>query len=75
VSRLSELATAVGVTDNAVRLHLGSLQREGLVRQSGVRRSVGKPAHVYDVTLAVPRPRASTSPAVLQACWIGVTNR
>jgi predicted ArsR family transcriptional regulator len=49
---IGELATALGVTDNAVRLHLGSLQRDGLVRQSGVRRSVGKPAHVYDVTPA-----------------------
>jgi predicted ArsR family transcriptional regulator len=49
---IDELATALGVTDNAVRSHLSSLERDGLVRQSGVRRSVGKPAYVYDVTPA-----------------------
>ena len=49
---VEELAVALGVTDNAVRTHLSSLERDGLVRQSGVRRSGGKPAHVYDVTPA-----------------------
>lgn len=49
---IDELASALGVTDNAVRAHLSSLERDGLVRQSGVRRSVGKPAYVYDVTPA-----------------------
>jgi predicted ArsR family transcriptional regulator len=49
---IDELATALGITDNAVRSHLSSLERDGLVRQSGVRRSVGKPAYVYDVTPA-----------------------
>ena len=31
-----ELAEALGLTDNAVRAHLLSLERDGLVRQSGV---------------------------------------
>jgi predicted ArsR family transcriptional regulator len=49
---VDELASAIGVTDNAVRLHLTSLERDGLVRAEGVRRegSVGKPATLYAVT-------------------------
>ena len=47
---VEELAAALGVTDNAVRSHLSVLERDGLVRQHGVRRSGGKPAYVYDVT-------------------------
>lgn len=49
---VEELATSLGVTDNAIRTHLSSLERDGLVRQRGVRRAVGKPAYVYDVTPA-----------------------
>ena len=49
---VDELASAIGVTDNAVRLHLTALERDGLVRAEGVRRegSVGKPATLYAVT-------------------------
>ncbi|HKW46546.1 MAG TPA: helix-turn-helix domain-containing protein [Gemmatimonadaceae bacterium] len=48
---VDELAEAVGITDNAVRLHLAALERDGLVRSVGVRRegSVGKPATLYAV--------------------------
>src|SRR5689334_8947424 len=49
---VDELASAIGITDNAVRLHLTALERDGLVRAEGVRRegSVGKPATVYAIT-------------------------
>src|SRR3982751_3012298 len=49
---VDELANTIGVTDNAVRLHLTALERDGLVRAEGVRRegSVGKPATLYAVT-------------------------
>jgi predicted ArsR family transcriptional regulator len=47
---VSELAAAVGLTENAVRLHLSSLERDGLVEQEGVRRGAGKPAHVYQLS-------------------------
>lgn len=49
---VDELASAIGVTDNAVRLHLTALERDGLVRAEGVRRegSVGKPATLYAAT-------------------------
>jgi predicted ArsR family transcriptional regulator len=48
---VDELAAELGVTDNAVRLHLGMLERDGVVRSGGVRRegSVGKPATIYEI--------------------------
>jgi predicted ArsR family transcriptional regulator len=48
---VDELATELEITDNAVRLHLGMLERDGVVRSRGVRRegSVGKPATIYDI--------------------------
>lgn len=33
---VNELAAAVGISDNAVRTHLGALQRDGLVEEAGV---------------------------------------
>ena len=50
---VDELARALDVTDNAVRMHLDALERDGLVRQAGVRRSgqAGKPATVYEITV------------------------
>ena len=47
---VAELATAVGLTDNGVRTHLAALERDGLVRQEGVRRTGGKPSYVYELT-------------------------
>jgi predicted ArsR family transcriptional regulator len=47
---VEDLASALGVTDNAVRAHLPTLERDGLIRQSGVRPSGGKPAAVYELT-------------------------
>ena len=48
---VDELAQALGLTDNAVRNHLSALERDGLVRQDGVRRGpgAGKPATVYEL--------------------------
>ena len=48
---VDEMARALGVTDNAVRSHLASLERDGLVRQEGVRRvpGAGKPAVLYEL--------------------------
>jgi predicted ArsR family transcriptional regulator len=48
---VEELAAALGLTDNAVRNHLSVLERDGVVRQEGVRRSggAGKPAVVYEL--------------------------
>jgi predicted ArsR family transcriptional regulator len=48
---VEELARALGLTDNAVRNHLATLERDGLVRQDGVRRGpgAGKPAALYEL--------------------------
>ncbi len=47
---VAELAQALGLTDNAVRAHLAVLERDGLVRQQGLRRGAFKPAYAYDLT-------------------------
>jgi predicted ArsR family transcriptional regulator len=51
---VDELARELGLTDNAVRLHLGTLERDGVVTTRGVRRdgTVGKPATEYEITEA-----------------------
>lgn len=47
---VEELAGLLGLTDNAVRAHLTTLERDGLVRQSGVRRGPRKPHFTYALT-------------------------
>ena len=50
---VEELAQALNLTDNGVRAHLATLERDGLVRQQGsVRRTSGggKPAYIYELT-------------------------
>lgn len=47
---VEELATRLELTDNAVRAHLTTLERDGLVRQSGVRRGPRKPHFTYSLT-------------------------
>ncbi len=50
---VEELARELGLTDNGVRAHLATLERDGVVRQRGsVRRGSGggKPAYVYELT-------------------------
>jgi DeoR family transcriptional regulator, suf operon transcriptional repressor len=48
---VDELAQALQLTDNAVRMHLSALERAGVVRSDGVRRSgaAGKPATIYHI--------------------------
>jgi predicted ArsR family transcriptional regulator len=50
---VDELARELGLTNNGVRAHLATLERDGIVRQRGsVRRGSGggKPAYVYELT-------------------------
>lgn len=47
---VDELADQLGLTDNAVRAHLATLERDGLVEPGGLRRGVSKPAVAYDLT-------------------------
>ena len=48
---VDEIASMLGLTDNAVRAHLATLERDGVVAATGARRdgSVGKPATLYGV--------------------------
>jgi predicted ArsR family transcriptional regulator len=47
---VSELAAILDLTANGVRGHLAALEADGLVKRTGVRRGVGKPAHVFQLT-------------------------
>lgn len=49
-STVEELAERLELTDNAVRAHLITLERDGLVQQSGVRRGARKPHFAYSLT-------------------------
>lgn len=58
----NEIAAHVGLTHNAVRAHLVVLEREGLVRAAGFRRSGTRPAVVYEL---VPETEAGFSKAYI----------
>ena len=48
---IPDLAGELGLTDNAVRTHLSSLVRDGLVEAAGTQRGTGgKPARLYTLT-------------------------
>lgn len=47
---VNQLADELQLTDNAVRAHLLSLERDGLVRQSGIERGKRKPHFAYELT-------------------------
>ncbi|HEX6590139.1 MAG TPA: helix-turn-helix domain-containing protein [Longimicrobiales bacterium] len=47
---INDLASAVGITDNAVRGHVAAMERDGLLREESQRATGGKPARVYDLT-------------------------
>jgi predicted ArsR family transcriptional regulator len=47
---VNDLAEELELTDNAVRAHLTTLERDGLVRQEGVRREGRKPSYAYGLT-------------------------
>lgn len=70
---VEELAQDLDLTDNAVRAHLATLERDGLVEQRGVRRGggSGKPAYAYDLAPAAeqlfPKPYAAVLAETLAA--------
>ena len=47
---VDELAEELGVSGNAVRLHLARLEREGVVVRTELRRGVSRPAAVYGIS-------------------------
>jgi predicted ArsR family transcriptional regulator len=54
---VDELAQALDLTDNGIRAHLALLERDGLVREVGARRTVGsrKPSQLYSLTAGADR--------------------
>jgi predicted ArsR family transcriptional regulator len=50
ICTVEELARELDLTDNAVRAHLLSLERDGLVEQSGTRRGPRKPHFTYTLS-------------------------
>jgi predicted ArsR family transcriptional regulator len=47
---VDDLAAVLHLTDNAVRAHLLRLERDGLVRQAGLRKGERRPSLVYELT-------------------------
>ena len=66
---VEDLAASLGLTDNAIRSHLATLERDGLVRQDGVRRSpgAGKPATIYELVPEAEQLFSRAYPPVLAA--------
>ncbi len=51
-AKVEELAEAANVSPVTVRHHLNSLQADGLIESSSVRRKVGRPYYVYSLSSA-----------------------
>src|SRR5436190_20602617 len=47
---VNDLAEELELTDNAVRTHLLSLERDGIIKQSGIQRGTRKPHFAYELT-------------------------
>jgi len=66
---VNTLAASLRISDNAVRVHLVALERDGLIRRSGTVRSgaAGQPAAEYDLTPAGEEVLSTAYPAALAA--------
>jgi predicted ArsR family transcriptional regulator len=66
---VNALAVALRISDNAVRMHLVSLERDGLIRRAGLVRSgaAGQPAAEYELTSAGELALSSAYPAAMVA--------
>jgi len=67
---VDDLAARLGLTDNAVRFHLTTLQGAGTVRKEGVLKKggAGKPAHLYTLTADAEESFSRAYAPVLAAC-------
>jgi DeoR family suf operon transcriptional repressor len=67
----TELGAELGISGNAVRVHLAGLREAGFVEYRVERRGVGKPRHVYSITASaeylLSAAYASTLNALLKA--------
>ncbi len=50
VSTVDELSRRLELTDNAIRAHLSTLERDGLIEQRGLQRGLRKPHFAYRLT-------------------------
>jgi predicted ArsR family transcriptional regulator len=66
---VNTLAAKLRISDNAVRVHLVALERDGLIKRSGTVRSgaAGQPAAEYDLTTAGEQALSAAFPAALVA--------
>src|SRR6266581_7262549 len=72
---VDELAQELELTDNAIRAHLATLERDGFVRQQGARRSASKPAYVYELGPAAEQLFHKAYEPVLQQLLAEVSAR
>jgi len=49
-STVDNIAAKLGVTGNAIRAQLATLERDGLVRTAGTRRGATRPSRIYELT-------------------------
>jgi predicted ArsR family transcriptional regulator len=66
---VNTLAAKLRISDNAVRVHLIALERDGLIKRIGTVRSggAGQPAAEYDLTVAGEQALSAAYPAALVA--------
>ena len=73
---VQEVADEIGVTSNAVRGHLASLERDGLVARTGVRRDTGgKPAALYGLSPEADEAFPKAYAVVLRALLAALDER
>ncbi|MDB4889278.1 MAG: regulatory protein ArsR [Gemmatimonadetes bacterium] len=77
IATVEELAADLGVTDNAVRAQLQTLETAGVIRAAGTRQGsgAGKPATVYEITPDAEPALSSAYPPVLAALLESLVER
>lgn len=55
IATVAELTDALSLTETAVRFHLASLEKDGIVESAGKRKGFRKPIHVYRLTAKAER--------------------
>src|SRR3954470_6572716 len=64
---VNDLAAALGLTDNAVRVHLLSLERDGLIHQAGTQPGFRRPHVTY--ALSAEQKRFSQRRTGFSSVW------
>lgn len=77
IATVDELAANIGVTDNAVRAQLQTLETAGIIRAAGTRQGsgAGKPATVYQIAPDAEPALSSAYPPVLAALLESLAER